>query len=74
MWVWVYLSGRIRCLRLRCLRLRCIRSAQETCHVEYETFTMLCIGGTWEFVHVDVRAGGPAGALCLFYESQVALP
>ena len=45
--------------------------AKETCHVEHETFTMLCMGGAWEFAHVDVRAGGPAGALCLFYDSEV---
>ena len=35
---------------------------------------MLCMGGTWEFAHVDVRAGGPAGAMCLFLDSQVVLP
>lgn len=30
----------------------------ERTHVEYETFTIICLGGPWEMSHVDVRAGG----------------
>jgi hypothetical protein len=31
---------------------------REWTHVEYSTFTIICLGGPWELLHVDVRAGG----------------
>ena len=45
----------------------------EYVHVEYRTFTILCIGGPWEMEHVDIRAGGPAGALILYDTSRMDL-
>jgi hypothetical protein len=45
----------------------------EDTFIEYETFTFVCLGGSWVFEHVDVRAGGPAGALVTYDSSQVVL-
>ena len=47
--------------------------APEDSHVAYDTFTILCFAGPWHMCHVDLRAGGPAGAVVLFDDSEMAM-
>ena len=46
--------------------------APEHAHIEYESFTMLVMAGPWVWSHTDVRAGGPAGAVCMFNGARLA--